>query len=84
MPDLAAHRRAVETIIKALAGHRNWYLDLANERDVGDDRFVSVEELKELRMLADTLHPSLLVTASFGGHDLSNSDVRDALALAPA
>lgn len=27
----------------------NWYLDLANERDVRDERYVSAEELKQLR-----------------------------------
>ncbi len=28
--------------------HRNWYLDLANERgDVRDDRYVSIEEVRE-------------------------------------
>jgi hypothetical protein len=84
LPDLAAHRRAVETIIKALAPHRNWYLDLANERDVRDDRFVSVEESNELRQLARTLNSSLLVTASFGGHDLSSNDIRDTLEIAGA
>jgi hypothetical protein len=77
--DLEAHRRAVRFVIDALKSHDNWYLDLANERDVGDDRFVSVDELKELRQLARTLDPSLAVTASFGGHDLTKSDVRDPL-----
>ncbi len=77
--DFESHRRAVRTIIDGLKPHRNWYLDLANERDVGDDRFVSVEELKQLRQLARELDPSLPVTASFGGHDLTKSDVRDAL-----
>lgn len=77
--DLEAHRRAVRSVIEALKPHRNWYLDLANERDVRDDRFVTVGELKELRQLARELDPSLAVTASFGGHDLTTSDVRDAL-----
>ena len=30
----SAHRRAVETIVTALGSQPNWYLDLANERDV--------------------------------------------------
>ena len=49
LPDLAAHRRAVETVVGALKGHRNWYLDLANERDVRDARHVPAAELKTLR-----------------------------------
>ncbi len=73
------HRRAVETLVGALKAHRNWFLDLANERDVGDDRFVSVAELEVLRELARKLDPPRLVTASFGGHDLSPKDIREAL-----
>ena len=79
LPDFPAHQRAVETLIQALKPHRNWYLDLANERDVRDARYVSPAELKVLRELARRLDPLLLVTASFGGHDLTESDVRDAL-----
>lgn len=79
LPDFPAHQRAVETLIQALKPHRNWYLDLANERDVRDARYVSPAELKMLRELARRLDPLLLVTASFGGHDLTESDVRDAL-----
>jgi len=79
VPDLASHKRAVETIIGTLKEHRNWYLDLANERDVGDARYVSTGELKTLREIARRLDSQLLVTASFGGHDLSMDDVRDAL-----
>lgn len=82
VPDFQAHQRAVETLIEALRPHRNWYLDLANERDVRDARYVSPAELKTLRELARRLDPQLLVTASFGGHDLTESDVRDALVTA--
>ncbi|MDA1051285.1 MAG: hypothetical protein O3C40_12505 [Planctomycetota bacterium] len=79
LPDLQSHQQAVRTIIEALKPHRNWYLDLANERDVGDDRFVPVDELKQLRQLARDLDSTLLVTASFGGHDLTKTDIRDSL-----
>lgn len=75
----AAHERAVEVIVQALKLHHNWYLDLANERDVRDKRYVSVTELKKLRELVRRLDPSRLVTASFGGHDLNAKDVRDSL-----
>jgi hypothetical protein len=66
-------------IVQALKPHRNWYLDLANERDVRDARYVSPVELKELRELVRRLDPPRLVTASFGGHDLSDQDVRESL-----
>lgn len=79
IPNLPAHRRAVETLIDAIKDHRNWYLDLANERDVRDDRHVPVAELEQLRELVRRLDPDRLVTASFGGHDLSKSDLRDSL-----
>ncbi len=74
-----AHQRAVETIVNALQQHRNWYLDLANERNVRDERYVSIKELTQLRELVRRLDPQLLVTASFGGHDLSKRDVQDSL-----
>ncbi len=79
LPDLAAHQRAVTTLVEELKSHRNWYLDLANERDVRDGRYVSVEELKALRELVRRLDPQRLVTASFGGHDLGENDVRESL-----
>ena len=79
VPDLAAHKRAVETLVSTLKAHRNWYLDLANERDVRDARYVSPAELKALRELVRRLDPTRLVTASFGGHDLTEADVRDAV-----
>jgi hypothetical protein len=78
IPDMKAHERAVGTLITELAEHRNWYLDLANERDVRDDRFVPIEEVKALRSLARRLDPARLVTASLGGHDVSEDDLRDA------
>lgn len=79
LPDLTAHRAAVESVVTALQGHRNWYIDLANERDVTDARFVSLAEVRQLRDLVRELDPERLVTASFGGHDLSEQYVRDAL-----
>lgn len=79
LPDFESHQRAVGTIVTALKGHRNWYLDLANERDVRDARFVPVAELKTLRDQVKRLDSARLVTASFGGHDLDERDVREAL-----
>ncbi|MCB1129166.1 MAG: hypothetical protein KDM81_21890, partial [Verrucomicrobiae bacterium] len=68
--DMTGHVRAVETLMKSLRTHRNWYLDLANECDVRDARFVPVDELRRLRDRVRELDPARLVTASFGGHDL--------------
>jgi hypothetical protein len=79
LPDFAAHQRAVETLATALKPHRNWYLDLANEHDVRDERYVPPTELKALRDLVRQFDPQRLVTASFGGHDLTEQDVREAL-----
>ncbi len=82
LPDFAAHQRAVTTLVEALKTHRNWYLDLGNERDVRDGRYVSISEVKALRDQVRRIDPQRLVTASFGGHDLSEEDVRESLATA--
>ncbi len=79
LPDYAAHLHAVETLVNALKPYRNWYLDLANERDVQDARYVSPEELRQLRDRVHQLDPRRLVTASGGGHESSAGDLRDAL-----
>src|SRR5262249_3801680 len=79
IPDLDAHPRAVETLVGALKAHRNWYLDLANERDVRDARHVPAEELRALREQVRALDPKRLVTVSFGGHDLDEADLREAV-----
>ncbi len=79
LPNLEAHQRAVETVVTALREHQNWYLDLANERDVGDERYVPASELKTLREVVRRLDQARLVTASLGGHDLTEGDLRDCL-----
>lgn len=71
---LEAHERAVRSIVTALKPYSNWYLDLANERDVGDSRFVSFKDLKQMRETAKVLYPDLLVTAS-AGNDISRDDL---------
>ena len=75
---LEAHRRGVETLVTALKAHRNWYLDLANERNIKDKRFTSFADLKELRELARKLDPHRLVTASHAG-DVSRGDLSEYL-----
>lgn len=74
-----AHRGAVGTLLEALRSHGNWYLDLANERNIQDARFVSFEELRELRQFVRKADPGRLVTASHGG-DISRRELREYLA----
>ncbi len=59
-----AHLAAVRTIARELLPWRNVYIDVANERDVGDRRFVSPEECGELRDAIREVDPQRLVTAS--------------------
>lgn len=66
LPDQASHLKAVETLAKALKPYRNVYLDLANERDVRDARFVDFPELRALRDRVKEIAPKRLVTASGG------------------
>lgn len=78
LADLQGHEKAVATLVNALRPYRNWYLDLANERNIRDARYVSADELKTLRELVRRLDASRLVTASFAG-DMAAEDVREAL-----
>jgi hypothetical protein len=75
---LAAHRRAVETLVMALRPYRNWYLDLSNERNIRDKRYTSFGDLEDLRKLIRDLDPNRLVTASHGG-DISREELRQYL-----
>lgn len=76
-----AHQRAVRTLIESLKPYRNWYLDLSNERNIGDSRHTSMAELHDLRELVRQLDTERLVTASHGG-DISREDLRDYLRVA--
>jgi hypothetical protein len=67
LPNQEAHLRAVETLARTLKRYRNVYFDLANERDVGDARFVDFPELKALRDRVKATDPRRLVTASGDG-----------------
>ena len=78
MQDFAAHSRAVETLVRTLRAERNWYLDLANECQILDYRYVNVHELKELRDLVKQLDPQRLVTASYTD-DLTRPALNDLL-----
>jgi len=70
-----AHTQAIKSVISALGGYYNWYIDLANEHDVDDSRFVSFDDLHILRTLCKELDPGLLVTAS-AGNDISYNDLK--------
>jgi hypothetical protein len=78
LPTPEAHRRAVETLVAVLKPYRNWYLDLANERNIRDARYVSVDELRQLREAVKRLDPQRLVTASQGG-DIGKDELREYL-----
>lgn len=59
-----AHLNAVRNIAAKLKPWRNVYIDVANERDVGDARFVSLDQCRELRDAIRDVDPQRLVTAS--------------------
>ncbi len=79
LPTLAAHLEAVKTLTAALHSYRNWYFDIANERNIRDKRFVSIAELRTLRDAIKHLDPARLVTASHAGGDLPRRALRDYL-----
>jgi len=75
LQDPESLRRAVRTLVTFLKPYRNWYLDVANERNVKDKRFVLFEELVELRKLVEDLDPDRIATASHAG-DIGDDDLR--------
>jgi hypothetical protein len=72
------HRQAVQIIVSALKPYRNWYLDLANERNIKDKRFVGFDELQKSRDAAKHIDPARLITASHAG-DISREELKDYL-----
>jgi len=79
---LADHRRAVEALVTTLRQWRNWYLDLANERNLRDRRYVPIDHLAALRARVRELDPDRLVTASHAG-DLAREALREYLVEVP-
>ena len=63
-PDMAAHTQACLNIARRLLPCRNVYVDVANERDVRDGRYVSLEECGELIRCIKSVDPKRLCTAS--------------------
>lgn len=81
LPSHEAHRRAVRTLVEKLKPYHNWYLDLSNERNIGDSRHTPFDELRDLRELVRQLDESRLVTASHGG-DIGRDELRKYLQIA--
>jgi hypothetical protein len=79
LAELTSHQQAAQSLVEGLRSYRNWYLDLANEHDVQDDRYVPIGEIKILRADVRKLDPQRLVTASYAGHDFTKDDLREAL-----
>ena len=67
--------RAAETLVTSLKPYRNWYLDMGNERNIQDKRFVSFEDLVEVRKAVKRLDAKRMVTASYAG-DIPKNDLR--------
>lgn len=78
LQSLAAHQRALHSVVVPLKPKANWYLDLANERNVGGGRHVAFADLRELRAEIRRLDPRRLVTASHAG-DVSCGDLSEYL-----
>ncbi|MBN2138665.1 MAG: DUF4038 domain-containing protein [Sedimentisphaerales bacterium] len=76
LQELDVHRQAIRTVSGELKEYRNWYLDLGNERNITDERFVSIEELRKLRNTAKAVNSGLLVTASRAG-DIPELELRE-------
>jgi len=72
------HQRAARTLTQSLQSLRNWYLDMGNERNIKDKRYISLDELADVRKLVKSLDPRRLVTASWGG-DMDKEELRRSL-----
>lgn len=81
--DVAAHCRAAAVLAEALREFDNVYIDMGNERDIGDARFVSYEELAQIRAAIREVDPHRLITASSVG-DCSEGELRGHLEVAEA
>ena len=72
------HQQAVLTFVSTLKPYRNWYLDLGNERNIQDKRFVDFKQLAQLRDAVTQIDPKRLVTASYAG-DIGPDDLEQYL-----
>ena len=77
-PSFPATQQEHKTILTLLATKlkpfRNLYFDVANERNIGDVRHVSMDEVQELIAAVKQIDPQRLCTASQGG-DIENDEI---------
>jgi hypothetical protein len=78
LPSQEAHLSAVAVLAQELRQFRNIYLDVGNERNIRDARYVSFEEASALRNRIKELDPNRLVTASYGS-DIPLEEIDDCL-----
>jgi len=67
LPDHKAHATAVSVLAEALKDYRNVYFDVANERNVRDQRHLPLPLLRKLHARVRKIDPNRLVTASHAG-----------------
>jgi len=75
IPDQPGLLQGWAALATELKPYRNVYFDLANERNVGDARFVSYEELAEVRDRIKAIDPQRLITASHAGGEMPKKAV---------
>ncbi len=75
LPSAESHLNAVTVLATELKPYRNIYIDIANERNIQDRRYVGFEELAILRDRIKSIDPQRLVTASHGG-DISEDELK--------
>jgi hypothetical protein len=72
------HLAVAKALATALLPYRNVYFDVGNERNVGDARFVPLEEVAQLIAAIKAIDPARLCTASDGG-DIGDEEARKLL-----
>jgi hypothetical protein len=72
------HLAVTEAIARALKPFRNVYIDVGNERNIGDARHVPMEEVAAFIDRVKVIDPDRLCTASQGG-DIGDDDAADYL-----
>jgi hypothetical protein len=72
------HLTVIEASARALKPFRNVYIDVGNERNIGDARHVPMDEVAALIDRVKAIDPARLCTASQGG-DIGDGDAADYL-----
>ena len=60
----AGYLESARVLARELKPYRNIYIDVGNERDIRDDRYVSFEEITELTRAIKEIDPKRICTAS--------------------